>query len=75
VEIALYCPSCQDRVHRKALTLSFDEIVTCPSCAAKVKGADMLTDDGKTLLDYLALLTLQRANSRSTFPGPASSDA
>ena len=55
IEISLYCPRCADRVHFKALALNFDEAVTCPSCAQQVKGGSLLTGEGKTLLDYLAL--------------------
>lgn len=55
VEISLYCPRCADRVHFKALALNFDEIVVCPSCKTEVKGGSLLTGEGKTLLDYLAL--------------------
>ena len=55
VEISLYCPRCADRVHLKALALDFEELVTCPSCKSQMKGGSLLTGQGKTLLDYLAL--------------------
>jgi hypothetical protein len=60
-EIILYCPRCAERVHRKALTLDFNEIVTCKACSAPVKAASLLTDEGKNLLDYLALLSVKAA--------------
>ena len=59
VEISLYCPSCADRVHFKALALDFDEVVSCPSCKHQAKGGDLLTGEGKTLLDFLALESLK----------------
>jgi len=59
VEISLYCPSCADRVHFKALSLGFDEVVACPSCKHEVKAGGLLTGEGKTLLDYLALESLK----------------
>lgn len=55
VEISLYCPRCADRVLLRALSLDFEEVVSCPSCAQPVKAANLLTGEGKTLLDYLAL--------------------
>jgi len=58
VNIALYCPKCADRVHKKALALAFDEILAC-ACGAKTKAGQLLTDEGKTLVDYLAHLTLK----------------
>ena len=66
VEIALYCPRCAERVHRKALSLAFEEILACTSCAARVKAKDMLTSEGKTLVDYLALLTLKASSRKPT---------
>ena len=64
-EIILYCPHCADRIHRRALALAFDEMVTCKSCSASIKASNLLTDEGKTLLDYLALLSV-RAAGKST---------
>ena len=55
VEISLYCPHCADRVLLRALSLDFEEMVSCSSCAHPVKAANLLTGEGKTLLDYLAL--------------------
>lgn len=55
IEISLYCPHCADRVHFKALALNFDEVVACPTCSREVKAGSLLTGEGKTLLDYLAL--------------------
>jgi len=60
-EIVLYCPHCADRVHRKALALNFDELITCNACSASVKASNLLTDEGKTLLDYLAQLSVTAA--------------
>ncbi len=68
MDIPLYCPRCADRIHRRALALDFNEIVACPSCSAQVKASKMLTDEGKTLVDYLALLTVQTAQRKRT-PG------
>ena len=61
VEISLYCPRCADRVLLRALSLDFEEVVSCPSCAQPVKAANLLTGEGKTLLDYLALQSVQAA--------------
>jgi predicted nucleic acid-binding Zn ribbon protein len=58
-EIAVYCPKCAERIKCKAVALSFDEIVTCGSCSAKVKATKLLTDEGKNLLDYLALQSVK----------------
>jgi hypothetical protein len=63
-DIALYCPHCAERIHRKALSLAFDELIDCASCPAHVRAAQLLTDDGKTLVDYLALLTLKAASKK-----------
>ena len=62
MEIALYCPRCADRIHRHALALAFEEVVACASCAARVKAKHLLTEEGKTLLDYLALLSVRVAS-------------
>ena len=59
VEIALYCPHCADRVQIRALSLDFDELVACKSCSQQVKAANLLTGEGKTLLDYLALESIK----------------
>ena len=64
MEIALYCPHCAERIHRKALSLSFDELIDCEACPAHVRAAQLLTDDGKTLVDYLAVLTLKAASRK-----------
>jgi hypothetical protein len=64
-KINLYCPRCADRVDRKALALRFDEIVACESCAAKTKAGQLLTDEGKTLLDYFALQSVEAAKKSS----------
>ena len=67
-EIAVYCPRCFERIKCKAVTLAFDELVTCASCAAEVKASQLLTDEGQNLLDYLALLSVKAANK--TPPAP-----
>jgi hypothetical protein len=64
-KINLYCPRCADRVDRKALALSFDEAIVCKSCSATTKAGGLLTDEGKTLLDYLALQSLEAAKKSS----------
>jgi hypothetical protein len=61
-EIAVYCPRCAERIKCKAVALAFDEVVTCLSCAAKVKASQLLTDEGTNLLDYLALQSVKAAN-------------
>jgi hypothetical protein len=66
VEIALYCPRCADRVQIRALSLDFEEIVACPSCSHQAKAASLLTGEGKTLLDYLALQSLKAFEKDST---------
>ena len=60
-EIVLYCPHCADRVHRKALALNFEEMVICKACSASSKASNLLTGEGKTLLDYLAHLSVKAA--------------
>jgi hypothetical protein len=65
VEISLYCPSCADRVHFRALALDFDQVVACPTCQHQVKAGGLLTGEGKTLLDYLALQSL-KASQKTT---------
>jgi hypothetical protein len=63
-EIAVYCPRCAERMKVKALALGFDEIATCASCSAKVKASQLLTDEGKNLLDYLAMQTVKAAQKK-----------
>jgi hypothetical protein len=63
-EIAVYCPRCAERIKCKAVALAFDEIVTCGSCKAKVKASQLLTDEGKNLLDYLAQQSVQAAQKK-----------
>ena len=60
-KINLYCPRCADRVDRRALALGFDEMVACGSCATVTKAGKLLTDEGKTLLDYFALQSIEAA--------------
>jgi hypothetical protein len=67
-EIAVYCPNCAERIKCKAVALAFDEVVTCLSCSAKVKASNLLTNEGKNLLDYLAQLSVRAANK---IPPPA----
>jgi formate dehydrogenase maturation protein FdhE len=64
--ISLYCPHCADRIHRPALSLSFDEMVACPACKAETKAGMLLTGEGKTLLDYLAARSVQAAKRLNT---------
>ena len=64
-KINLYCPRCADHVDRKALALDFDEIVACGSCATATKAGQLLTDEGKTLLDYFALQSVEAAKKSS----------
>jgi hypothetical protein len=63
--IHLYCPRCADHVDRKALALSFDEMVTCGSCSTMTRAGQLLTDEGKTLLDYFALQSVEAAKKSS----------
>ncbi len=63
-KINLYCPRCADRVDRRALALSFDEPVICASCSASTKAGELLTDEGKTLLDYFAQQSVQVAKKK-----------
>ena len=65
-DISLYCPHCAERVHRKALTLGFDEMIDCETCPAHIRAAQLLTGEGKTLLDYLALVTLKASSRNET---------
>jgi len=60
-KINLYCPRCADRVDRQALALGFDELVACASCSSVTKAGELLTDEGKTLLDYFALQSVEAA--------------
>jgi uncharacterized Zn finger protein len=64
-KINLYCPRCADRVDRKALALDFEEMVACGSCSATTKAGQLLTDEGKTLLDYFALQSVEAAKKSS----------
>lgn len=68
-KINLYCPRCADRVDRKALALGFDEMVPCGSCSAATKAGELLTDEGKTLLDYFALQSIEAAKKSSPVQG------
>jgi hypothetical protein len=68
-EIAVYCPRCAERMKVKAIALSFDEVVTCASCKAPVKASRLLTDEGKNLLDYLALQSVAVANKVKDIAG------
>ena len=68
MKINLYCPHCADRVDRQALALGFDEMVTCGSCSATTKAGQLLTDEGKTLLDYFALQSVEAAKKSSAGP-------
>jgi len=61
-EIAVYCPRCFERIKCKAVALAFDEVVTCASCSAEVTASQLLTGEGKNLLDYLAQLSVKAAN-------------
>lgn len=70
-KINLYCPRCADRVDRRALALSFDELVTCGSCSASTKAGELLTDEGKTLLDYFAQQSVQAAKKKRPAEDPA----
>jgi hypothetical protein len=63
--ISLYCPRCADKVDRKALSLSFDEMVVCGSCSVTTRAGRLLTDEGKTLLDYFALQSVEAAKKGS----------
>jgi hypothetical protein len=64
--ISLYCPKCADRIHLSALTLDFNEIVQCPSCKQETLAGELATGEGKTLLDYLALQSVQAAKRLNT---------
>jgi hypothetical protein len=60
-KINLYCPKCADRVDRDALALDFNERITCKSCSAVTRAGKLLTDERRTLVDYLAEQTSQMA--------------
>jgi hypothetical protein len=64
----LYCPHCADRLRLRALSLDFEEVVTCPACARESKAARLLTDAGKNLLDYFAEQSLRAAMTLPTAP-------
>jgi hypothetical protein len=64
--ISLYCPHCADRIHRPALSLNFEEMVACPSCKTETRAAELLTGEGKTLLDYFAAQSVQVAKRLNT---------
>ena len=70
-KINLYCPHCADRVDRRALALSFEELVTCASCSVSTKAGELLTDEGKTLLDYFAQQSVQVAKKKRRAEDPA----
>lgn len=59
--INLYCPRCADRVDRQAYEVGFVEPIVCKSCSATTKAGQLLTDEGKTLLDYFALQSVEAA--------------
>jgi hypothetical protein len=61
-EIAVYCPRCFERIKCKAVALDFEEVVTCLSCSAEVKASELLTGEGKNLVDYLAQQSVKAAN-------------
>jgi hypothetical protein len=42
--------------------LDFEEVVTCLSCSAEVKASELLTGEGKNLVDYLAQQSVKAAN-------------
>ena len=62
IDLPVYCPRCFERIKCKALALAFDEVVTCASCSVEVKASELLTGEGKNLLDYLAQLSVKVAN-------------
>ncbi len=64
-DISLYCPNCADRVECKALATDFDEPVLCRACSATTKAGELLTDEGKTLVDYFALQSIEAAKKSS----------
>jgi hypothetical protein len=68
-KINLYCPHCADHVDRKALALDFAEKVLCKSCSVTTRAGKLLTDEGKTLLDYFALQSIEAAKKSSPLRG------
>jgi len=58
-KINLYCPQCADRIDRDALALDFNERITCKACSAVTRAGKLLTDERRTLVDYLAEQTAQ----------------
>ena len=60
-KINLYCPKCADRIDRDALSLDFQERVTCKACSAVTRAGKLLTDERRTLVDYFAEQTAQMA--------------
>jgi hypothetical protein len=63
--INLYCPRCADRVDRQAYEVGFVEPIVCGSCAVATLAGKLLTDEGKTLLDYFALQSVEAAKKGS----------
>jgi len=63
-KINLYCPKCADRIDREALSLDFEEPITCRSCSGVTEAGRLLTDERRTLLDFLAEQTARAAKNR-----------
>jgi hypothetical protein len=68
-KINLYCPHCADRIDRKALALDFKEKILCRACSVSTRAGKLLTDEGKTLLDYFALQSIEVAKKSSPAQG------
>lgn len=56
LEFPLYCPACCERIHRGPVQPDMDELLTCTTCFAETKRADLLVSSGVTLLDHLVAL-------------------
>ena len=56
LELPLYCPACCERIHREPVQPDMDELLTCTTCFAETKRADLLVSSGVTLLDHLVAL-------------------
>ena len=56
LELALYCPTCWDRIHGGPISADMEEVVSCTTCFTETKRSDLLVRNGVTLLDHLVSL-------------------
>lgn len=52
--IALHCPKCHKMVFEYRPELDLDQDLVCSGCSATLKANQLVTRDGKTLLDIAA---------------------